>query len=125
MNTTSTALLPEFGFLATLVFGFWLSRKGRPYNGALFNVHKLIALGTVIITAVQVYEMMKTLEPSALIIPWLIFASISVLVLFASGAFMSIGNKNYDVLKTMHNIAPVVVVVTIGIAIFFLVEQFL
>jgi hypothetical protein len=53
-----------------------------------------------------------------LIVPWLVIAAISILALFVSGAFLSIGNWNYEVLKTVHNIAPVVAVVTILIVIF-------
>lgn len=63
MDSTLTALMPEFGFLTTLIFGFWLSRKRKPYNGILFNIHKLVALSTVIVTVMQVYAMIKTLAP--------------------------------------------------------------
>ena len=106
------------GFVLTLVFGFWLSKIGRPYNGILFNIHKLIALGTVIITVVQVYKIFKTLESQTLITVFIVITAICVVALFASGAFMSIGNVNYNIMKTVHNIAPVPAVIAMGLMIY-------
>jgi DNA-binding helix-hairpin-helix protein with protein kinase domain len=120
MAATLIVFLPEFGFLTTLMFGFLLTRKRKPYNGILFNIHKLVALGTVIVTSMQVYASIKTLPPHPLIVPWLVIAAISILALFVSGAFLSIGERNYELLKTVHNIAPVVVVIATGMTIFFL-----
>lgn len=105
MDTLSTFFKPIVGFLITVVFGFWLSKVGKPYNGVLFNVHKLIALGTVIVASVQVYKMVKVLEPRSLLTISIVLAVLGVVALFASGAFLSIGNLNYQTMKTIHNIA--------------------
>ena len=120
MDITSRFVTPGIVFLLTLVFGFWLSRSGKPYNGILFNIHKLIALGTVILTSVQVYKSFKILEPQSLLIISLISAVICVLVLFASGAFLSIGNVNYETAKLTHNIALVGAVLAMGSSIYLL-----
>ena len=118
MSITSNLLTPGIGFLLVLFFGFWLSKLGKPYNGILFNIHKLIALGTVIVTAVQVYKIFKTLESQTLITVLIVIAAVCVVALFASGAFMSIGNVNYNVMKTIHNIAPILAVFTMGLMIY-------
>ena len=115
MSITSNLLTPAIGFLLVLFFGFWLSKLGKPYNGILFNIHKLIALGTVIVTAMQVYKIFKTLEPQTLITVFIVITAICVVALFASGAFMSIGNVNYNIMKTVHNVAPAPAVIAIGI----------
>lgn len=93
------------GFVLTLVFGFWLSKLGKPYNGILFNIHKLIALATVVILTMQVYGIFKSSEPQPLIIVLIIATAICVVALFVSGAFMSIGNLNYRIMLTIHRIA--------------------
>ena len=107
MDIITKPLTPIIGFLVTVTFGFWLSKIGKPYNGILFNIHKLIALGTVIVTSVQVYKTLKVLEPQSLLIISIVVAVIGVVALFASGAFLSIGNLNYQTMKTIHNIALV------------------
>ena len=105
MNAMTQFTTPVLAFISTLILGFWLSKVGKPYNGILFNFHKLIALGTVILVTVQIYEMVRILELQALFIILIIVAGICVVALFASGAFLSIGNLNYAVVLTVHRIA--------------------
>jgi hypothetical protein len=120
MDLISRFLIAGIGFLLTLVFGFWMSKAGRPYNGILFNIHKLIALGTVIVTTMQIYKILETLEPHTFLILLIVITGISVVALFASGAFMSIGSGGYAVIKTIHNIAPVLIVIAMGLLIYLL-----
>jgi heme A synthase len=123
METLPKFLTLIIGFPATMVFGFWLSRSGKPYNGILFNIHKLIALGAVIVTVVQVYKLLKNVEPQALIVILLIITGICVVALFASGAFMSIGNLNYQIMKTIHNVAFVLLVIVMALTIYLFIRR--
>jgi hypothetical protein len=119
MDTLSKFSLPIVLFLLTLAFGFWLSQVGRPYNGILFNVHKLIALGTVILAVVQIFKTAGGFDLPLTIIA-LVVAGLCIVALFASGAFLSIGNLDYQVMKTIHNIALAVLVVSLALAVYFL-----
>jgi hypothetical protein len=103
-------------FVLTLVFGFWLSRLGKPYNGVLFNVHKLIALGAVVVTAIQVVNLLRGMETQALVIVLLVVAALCIVALFASGALMSAGKLDYVLMLTIHRVAPVALVVSLGFA---------
>jgi len=111
---------PGVAFLLTLVFGFWLGNKGKPYNGLLFNIHKLIALATVIITAMRIYSALKNTGTQALLMTLIVLTAICVIALFASGAFLSIGNLDYGMMKRIHNIAPVLAIMTMGLTIYLL-----
>lgn len=115
MTTISNFFTPAIVFILTLLFGFWLSRRGKPYNGILFNIHKLIALGTVILLSMKIYDTFRNMEVQILLIILLIVAGLCMVALFASGAFLSIGNMNYRVMKTIHNIAPVLLVIATGL----------
>jgi hypothetical protein len=106
MEKFSQLLIPAIGFIVTLVFGFWLSRRGKPYNGLLFNVHKLIALGTVILSGLAVSRALKLLDPESMFYLSLGIAAINVIALFASGALMSAGKGEYRKMKLIHNVAP-------------------
>jgi hypothetical protein len=114
VNTPSVFQLPILGFLLTLAFGFWLSKAGRPYNGLLFNIHKLIALGAMILTAVRMYQMLQLVQWQSLLVALIILAILSIVALFASGAAMSIGTVRHNAMKLVHNIAPVVLVISMG-----------
>ena len=54
MGPAAKFVTPGVLFILTLVFGFWLSRSGKPYHTLIFNVHKLIALAAVVVTAIQI-----------------------------------------------------------------------
>lgn len=118
MNTISVFFTPIIGFLITVVFGFWLGKIGKPYNGILFNIHKLIALGTVIFMSIQFYKILKVIEPQLVIS--IIAVSICVLTLFTSGALLSIGNVKFETAKLMHNIAFTVAIIAAGSSIYLL-----
>jgi hypothetical protein len=116
----SKFVLPIVAFILTLAFGFWVSHVGKPYNGLLFNVHKLIALGAVIATIVQLTKVFRNDNSLAFIILLLVVATLCVIALFASGALMSLDKMDYALLLTVHRIAPVVLFIAMVIIILML-----
>jgi hypothetical protein len=107
------AVLSEFAtpgvlVLLTLASGLWLSRSGKPLNTAIFTIHKLIALGGVIVTALQLYRAVQAGGATASMIALVLLAGACVVALFASGALMSMERPGYATLLRVHNIAPVV-----------------
>ncbi|MBN1312951.1 MAG: hypothetical protein JXB30_16170 [Anaerolineae bacterium] len=123
MDTLSKFTIPGILLVLTLSFGFWLSHLGKPYNSALFNVHKLIALGTVVIAVIQFSKILKGADSLALIIVLLVLAGLCIIALFASGALMSMGKMEYTLALTIHRIAPVVMVVAMVLIAYLLVRN--
>lgn len=115
METLSKFTAPGTGLALTLAFGFWLSKLGKPYNGILFNVHKLIALGAVVFAVLQVSKMMGIADAPLLII-MLVLAGLCVVALFASGALMSMGKLDYALTLTVHRIALVALLIAVVLA---------
>jgi len=116
----SKFITPGLVFLLTLVFGLWLSRSGRPYNGLLFNVHKLIALGAVILIARQVYRTLAGPEHQSLLFILVALAAISVIALFFTGAMMSAEKLNYETMLTIHRIGPFLLVMMLAVTVYLL-----
>ena len=109
---------PGILFLLTLVSGFWLSSAGKPLNNIIFTIHKLIALAVVITIIIQLYNLHKVTDVHTLILLLIVFTGLCVVTLFATGAFMSVGKMNYAVLLTIHRVAPVLAVISMGAAIY-------
>jgi predicted CDP-diglyceride synthetase/phosphatidate cytidylyltransferase len=118
MELANRFITPGILFLLTLAFGFWLSHAGKPYNGILFNVHKLIALGAVVLAGIQFYKMLHTFD--GLLVVLLFLLALCVIALFASGALMSAGKLDYALMLTIHRIAPLVLAVGFGLVMIFL-----
>lgn len=114
MDTLFTFRLPVIGFGLTLVFGFWVSRLGKPYHGLLFNVHKLIALASIILMGRQVSQAPQSMLSQTGWIAGLVLASLAVLALFASGAMMSTNKLDYSQMRLVHRISPVLLALGAG-----------
>jgi hypothetical protein len=120
VETASKFITPTIVFLLTLASGVWLSNSGKPLNTVILTLHKLIALGAVIVTALQIYETLKTTEIQAAVIALLIVAGLCVVALFVTGALMSMGRRAYDLLLTTHRVAPLLAVMAMAATIYLL-----
>lgn len=106
METSIGFIIPGACFALTLGFGFWLSRSGKPYNGLIFNIHKLAALAAVIVAVIRLAQMLGSAGPLApVIIALLVLAGLCVAALFASGALMSAGKLDQALMRLIHRIA--------------------
>ncbi|MFZ5809538.1 MAG: hypothetical protein ACOY16_09695 [Chloroflexota bacterium] len=123
METLSKFTLPGILFVLTLAFGFWLSRAGKPYNGLLFNAHKLIALGAVVLAVMRFSSIPRPVDSFALIACLLVIAALCVLALFVSGALMSAGKLDHALVLTIHRIAPGVLAICCALALYLLATK--
>lgn len=106
--------LPGILFLLTLAFGFWVSRRGRPYNSILFNMHKLLALGAVILTVARLSRALQTIPSQGWLIVLLVLAVACVVALFASGALLSAGKLEQRLLQAVHHLALALLVLALA-----------
>lgn len=116
MESVHRFTLPGGLFILTLAFGFWLSHLGKPYNGLLFNVHKLIALGAVVFAVVQMAKVPNLLTPLSLTAVGLALAALAVIALFVSGALMSAGKLEYSLMLTVHRVGAAILIVGCALA---------
>ena len=120
MDTITKFIIPGIAFLLTLAFGIWLSNSGKPYNGILFNVHKLIALGAAILAAVQLFKVWQDTGIQVVPLVLIVVAVVCVIALFATGALMSIEKMSYQVTLTIHRLAPILATVSMVVAVYLL-----
>ncbi len=122
--TTASArfVMPGCLLLLTLASGLWLSRAGKPLKTGLFTEHKLVALAAVIMAAVQTSGALAGTGTPA-VLAALLLAVAGVLALFVTGALMSMNRPGYRLLLTIHNLAPVAVVLAMAVAIYLLSQE--
>ena len=80
-------------FVFAFVFGIRLSQLGRPLNTAIFTFHKLIALATIVFSAVTIVQLVNGQGLTSLRLSAVIVAGLLLLVTFASGAWLSIAKS--------------------------------
>lgn len=104
-------LLSKYGIagmilLALLVSGFWLSHSGKPYRAVPFNLHKFIALGTVIfviITVSRLYRSQPLQGPQVLAI---VGAAVCFAALFITGGLLSALKSPPGFVLKLHQVIP-------------------
>lgn len=105
-------------FLLTFAFGLWLSHAGKPYSSLLFNIHKLIALGAVIVTAITVYQARANVTIGSFTFTAVVATGLLFVALFVSGALLSIGQPDSAAILIVHRVAPWLVVITAALTMY-------
>jgi hypothetical protein len=105
-------------FLLTLAFGVWLSHTGKPYSSLLFNIHKLIALGAVIVTGITVYQARATVTIGSFTFVASVATGLLFVTLFVSGALLSIGKPDSAAILIVHRVAPWLAVITAALTLY-------
>lgn len=124
---TITSKLISAGILAvlTLISGMIVSRAGKPQNIWLVSIHKLIAVGTVILIVMAVNQLLKTADGrSFLLISMMAISAILFLSLIASGAFLTREEMDLPafVLK-IHQVAPLLALAGSSLTVYLLFQN--
>jgi hypothetical protein len=114
----SEYLITGVSFIFMFIFGFTLSKSGKPYNGFLFNFHKLIGLGAGIYLVRLVYLTNKANPFNTTQI-----LAIGASVLFFLGLVVTGGLISADVavpefVNTIHKILPYLAVISTGVTLY-------
>lgn len=121
MNAGMTRAL-SVGALFIIIFGagFWLSRAGKPYNGVLFNIHKLVALGALVFLGITLSRISRAqgLQPGQ--IAAVSVAGLSFLVTIVTGGLVSAGSTLPAFVPVIHRLFPYLTVLASAAALYWL-----
>lgn len=106
--------------LVIFISGFHLSRSGKPYNGIVFNLHKLVALAAVILFVVVLRQANQTNALDA--IEWVVgvLGGLFFLALFVTGALVSIDKAMPAVVLKIHHLTPYLALLSTAATLFLL-----
>jgi len=119
MPIVATGLL----FLFTFISGYWLSRSGKPFNGIVLTVHKLISLAAAGLLGFVIYQInqvapLGTIELAAGVVTVSFFLDAVV-----SGGLLSIDKPMPAAILTMHRIAPYLTVLSAAVTLYLLLGR--
>lgn len=119
--TSSKMMYCGLGFVITLISGFILSKSGRPLNSAIFTVHKLIAVGTVILIGVSIRDLYKVIDVQTLYPVMIVITGLFFLALVVSGALLSFDKLAVLPVLRIHQIMPLLALAFATITVYLLV----
>lgn len=105
-------------FLCIFIFGYWLSRSGKPYNQVLFTAHKLIALGLLIYLAVTVYGVHRVTPFTPGQVLLLVLTGVCFLALFISGALVSLDKVMPVIVLRLHQVSPYLALLSTSVSLY-------
>jgi hypothetical protein len=107
-------------FLFVFIFGFWLSRIGKPYNPLVFNAHKLLGLAMGVFLIVTVY---RTSQATGLAVVQIIAVSVTVLlfvILVAAGGLLSAKETVPIAVSIIHKVFPYLAILSTAVTLYLL-----
>lgn len=99
-------LAAVIGCLVIFGSGYWLTRSGKPYNGLLFNVHKLVALAAVVLWIVMLVQAGRAAALGTVEVVTTVVAGLLFVGLFVTGALLSMEKPMPAIVATIHHVLP-------------------
>jgi hypothetical protein len=95
----------SFLFALAVLAGFWLMKTGKPYRSGIFNIHKLIALAASVLIILALYwNRISEASDSYSATELFSIGGFLTVILFGTGAMLSIGKPDHKVVLYGHRI---------------------
>jgi len=119
---TSKLVVAGILFLFTLISGVILHHSSRPLSIGLVTVHKLIAVGTAVLVGMAVNQLYKTVDGKVFIeIGLMVISALLLVALIATGALLTREEMQLpDLVLNIHNVAPLLALISSTLTIFLL-----
>lgn len=121
-NPVNIVLIGIF-FLIIFFSGFWLRRAGKPYPGVIFNLHKLIALGTAVFLFLLIKRshQAEPLDQARLIT--FVFLAIFFMMLVVTGGLSSLEKPAPKAVSIVHKVFPYITFVSSAVMLYLLFNK--
>jgi len=88
------------------IFGFWLSRAGKPYATVVFTIHKLAGVGAAVLLGITFYKAHQVAALSPLPTAAVLAAALFFLVTIITGGLVSGSSSMPPSVSRLHHITP-------------------
>jgi len=94
------------GFVLTLISGVVLSNFGRPLNSAIFGIHKIIAVATIVLLGMNIRTLYRMVDVQTLNQVLIVVTALLLLALVISGALLSFDKLAVQAVLRIHQVMP-------------------
>lgn len=89
-------------FLFIFISGIWLRRSGRPLDGLILTVHKLISLAAGAFLIITLYQVNQAAGLGTVDLVLAVLAGLCFVTMAASGGLLSTGKPQPAAIRRMH-----------------------
>ena len=91
-------------FLFIFVSGIWLRRSGRPLNGLILTIHKLISLAAGVFLIITLYRVNQAAGLGTVDLVLAAVAGLCFVAMAASGGLLSTGKPQPAAIRWTHGV---------------------
>lgn len=110
--------IPDLKFIATIILfllmilsGMMMTRKGKPYNVFLFNVHKLLSLGALVLIVLTVISYSNEFRLTTTYLLLMILSAGIFIILLITGGLLNAKKETPSILLYTHRISPILLTI--------------
>jgi hypothetical protein len=90
----------------SVISGVWLSKMGRPLKSAIFTLHKLVSVITIILMVTIIYQLQKAIEKDNTEILFMAATGLFFVFALVSGALLSFERPVNKIILFIHKLSP-------------------
>jgi len=109
--------------LFIIVSGLWLSRTGRPLNVLILTVHKLIAVGGVVLLIITLYRVHQAAPLTSLQLAVSVTTLVLFLALIVTGGLLSTAKTWPGLVLKIHQVVPTLIILSTAANLYLLVGK--
>jgi hypothetical protein len=109
-------------FLLMFLSGIWLSRSGKPLNGVLLTIHKLVGLAAGVFLVATVYQLNQGSALGGTDMATVVVCGLLFLGTVIAGGVLSLGKPVPGVVLRLHQIGPILAVLCTATTLYFLLS---
>jgi hypothetical protein len=110
-------------YLFILLSGYWLSHSGKPFNGLILTIHKLISLAAVVFLVITMSQINKVARLSAIELIAGVVTGLFLLGTMITGGLLSIDKPMPAVVLRLHQITPYLSVLSNAVTLYLLLGR--
>ena len=107
-------------FVFIFLSGVWLSRSGKPLNGIILTIHKLISLAAIVFLVITIYQVNQAADLSALGLIAGVVTGLFFIGTIITGGLLSTGKPMPAAILAAHQAAPFLTVLSTAATLYLL-----
>ena len=110
-------------YLFIFTFGYWLAHSGKPYNGFIMTIHKLVSVVAVVFLVIAISRINKAAALNAVELTAVVFTGLFFLCTIVTGALLSIDKPMPVVIMRLHQVIPYLTVLSTALTLYLLLSR--
>lgn len=122
-NIYNKLILSGILLLLIIVFGFFVSGRGKPYNPFIFGIHKLLSVGLFVFLAINIVRLNQVSPLSPITTGICVIFGVFFFITMVTGGVISVEKEMPKIFSSLHKLLPYASMIFFAVSFFFLWQK--